>query len=155
MPTLIHERVEQANASQNPRVIARLASGWAVIGDTQFLRGYCLLLPDPVVGSLNDLDEAARSRFLVDMVGLGDAMLRVTDALRINYEILGNTEPALHAHLFPRYADEPQELRSGPVWAYGREVWIDPDKSFNPQRDAPLINAMRQALEEANLVAFV
>jgi hypothetical protein len=26
------------------------------------------------------------------------------------YEILGNSEPELHAHLFPRYASEPDEL---------------------------------------------
>jgi len=45
-------------------------------------------------------------------------LLHVTRARRINYEILGNLEPALHAHLFPRYGSAPAERRNGPVWLY-------------------------------------
>jgi diadenosine tetraphosphate (Ap4A) HIT family hydrolase len=33
-------------------------------------------------------------------------------ALRINYAIFGNLEPALHAHVHPRYADEPEAMRT-------------------------------------------
>ena len=115
---LITERVKQARAGSNEYVITRLASGWAVIGDVQFLRGYCLLLPDPVVPSLNDLSAEARAVFLLDMARIGDAILSVTGAKRINYEILGNSEPELHAHIFPRFADEPEERRKMPVWFY-------------------------------------
>lgn len=95
-----------------------MKSGWAVIGDVQFLPGYCLLLPDPVVSSLNDLDERNRVQFLSDMAVIGDAILEVTEAARINYEILGNSEPELHAHVFPRYSSEPEERRKMPVWFY-------------------------------------
>ena len=73
--TLIHERVQQARDGTNPTVIAQLRSGWAVLGDAQFLRGYCLLLPDPVVADLNALGAARRALFLADMAALGDAML--------------------------------------------------------------------------------
>ena len=115
---LIADRVAQARAGANPWVIARLPSGWAVLGDTQELPGYCLLLADPVVPSLNDLPEPGRVQFLKDMVRIGDAVLAVTGAARINYEILGNAEPELHAHIHPRYADEPDEARGLPVWFY-------------------------------------
>lgn len=118
MTTLIHERVAAANAGTNPYVIGRVASGWAVMGDVQFLEGYCLVLPDPVVPSLNDLDLTQRQTFLLDMAALGDVLLSVTDAWRVNYEILGNLEPALHGHVFPRYRTEPDELRTRPVWFY-------------------------------------
>lgn len=47
MPTLIHRRVAAAQDGKNPTVICRVPSGWAVLSDTQFLRGYALLLPDP------------------------------------------------------------------------------------------------------------
>ncbi|GAB5502102.1 HIT family protein [Pyruvatibacter sp.] len=118
MQTLIHNRVSAARDGSNPYVVSRLASGWAVIGDVQFLEGYCLLLPDPVVASLNDLSGDARGIFLRDMALLGDAILEATGAQRINYEILGNSEPALHAHVFPRFDSEPAELRAMPVWFY-------------------------------------
>lgn len=88
------------------------------MGDVQFLPGYCLLLPDPVVQSLNDLDAEARVAYLLDMARLSDAVLQVTGALRMNYEILGNSEPELHCHIFPRYASEPEEKRTMPAWFY-------------------------------------
>ena len=47
--TLIHERVALARLAQNPTVICRMSSGWAVLGDHQFFEGYCLLRADPVV----------------------------------------------------------------------------------------------------------
>jgi diadenosine tetraphosphate (Ap4A) HIT family hydrolase len=49
---------------------------------------------------------------------VGDALLATTGARRINYEILGNADPELHAHIFPRFEDEPAERRHGPAWFY-------------------------------------
>jgi diadenosine tetraphosphate (Ap4A) HIT family hydrolase len=116
--SLISQRVEMARNGGNDKVICRMPSGWAVMGDVQFLPGYCLLLPDPVVPSLNDLDAEARAVYLLDMARLGDVVLAVTGALRMNYEILGNSEPELHCHLFPRYATEADEKRKMPAWFY-------------------------------------
>jgi diadenosine tetraphosphate (Ap4A) HIT family hydrolase len=116
--TAIHQQVVAAREGKDPRVIARLFSGWVVFGERQFVRGYVLLLPDPVVPTLNALGARERGQFLVDMARLGDALLKVTNALRINYAILGNLEPALHAHVIPRYAEEPQALRTAHPWAY-------------------------------------
>jgi diadenosine tetraphosphate (Ap4A) HIT family hydrolase len=117
-PTAIHTQVIAAREGRDPRVIARLFSGWAVFGAQQFVRGYALLLPDPVVPNLNSLGARERIAFLSDMSRLGDALLKVTGAARINYAIFGNQEPALHAHVIPRYLDEPEALRGAQPWAY-------------------------------------
>lgn len=146
-PTLIHQRVAEANAGTNPKVIARMKSGWAVLGDAQFLKGYCLLLPDPVVAHLNDFAGEDRQQFLDDMAALGDAVLAVTGALRINYEMLGNLEPALHAHVFPRYADEPDDLKTKAVWLYPKSAWEE--SAFDLQRDKPVMEAIKAELVEA------
>jgi diadenosine tetraphosphate (Ap4A) HIT family hydrolase len=145
MSTMIHQHVEQARRGGNPHVIERMRSGWAVIGQTQVMRGYCLLLPDPVAPSLNDLHGVQREQFLADMVALGDAVLQVTGCARINYEILGNLEPALHAHVVPRYRDEPAELRTRPIWFYD---WSAAPR-FDPQRDGGLVDAIRAALRRS------
>jgi diadenosine tetraphosphate (Ap4A) HIT family hydrolase len=118
MSTAIHRQVEAAQAGRLARVITRLPSGWAVLGDPQITRGYCLLLPDPVVPHLNVLTGDKRRQFLADMTRLGDAVMQVTGAERINYEILGNVEPALHAHVIPRHTDETPERRKQPVWLH-------------------------------------
>lgn len=143
MSTLIHRRVEAARRGDNPTLICRTDSGWIVMGDAQVVRGYCLLLPDPVVGDLNALDRAARAVFVRDMVLLGDALLEVTKAARINYEILGNLEPALHAHVVPRYWDEPEANRTKPIWSYD----LASAPKFDPHRERSLMDAIAAAFQ--------
>lgn len=143
MTTLIHRRVQSARQGSNSTVICRVRSGWIVLGDVQFLRGYSLLLPDPVVADLNALSGDQRNQFLQDMAMLGDALLAVTGASRINYEILGNSEAALHAHVFPRYATESEEQRRKPVWFYDRSNAPE----FNLERDQPLMNEIAETIK--------
>jgi diadenosine tetraphosphate (Ap4A) HIT family hydrolase len=119
-----------------------------VLGDVQFLRGYSLVLPDPVAADLNKLSASARKALLYEVTLVGDALLAATGASRINYEILGNLEPALHVHLFPRFSDEPEELRTAPVWFYD---WESAPK-FDAVRDKPLMECIRGQLENAGIV---
>lgn len=143
MAGLIEERVRLARSGDNPWVIARMASGWLVIGDVQPLPGYCLLLADPVVASLNALGDSDRALYLGDMARIGDAMLEVTGAARINYETWGNLDPALHTHITPRYVDEPDDKRVRPaVVAYD---WTSA-RPFDPAIDGPYMRRMREAL---------
>lgn len=116
--TSIHHLVEACRRGAEPAVIARMSSGWAVMGRRQVLSGYSLLLPDPVTPHLNALSAGARTQFLADLGALGEAVLTATQALRVNYAIFGNLEPALHAHVHPRYADEPEAMRTQNPWAY-------------------------------------
>ena len=139
---LIADRVAASRAGTNPYVIAKLRSGWAVIGDVQFLPGYCLLLADPVVPSLNDLSPQARGQYLQDMTLIGDAILSATNSFRINYEILGNSEPELHAHIFPRYMSEPEEQRRKPAWFYD---WVNAVR-FSEQEHGHIVKAIRAQL---------
>jgi diadenosine tetraphosphate (Ap4A) HIT family hydrolase len=115
--TAIHRMVERCRTDDYPARVARLASGWVVMGERQVFAGYCLLLPDPVVGHLNLLEQSERTRFLADMARVGDAVLAATGALRINYALFGNAEPALHAHVFPRRGDEAPGIRTAQPWA--------------------------------------
>lgn len=142
MSTAIHRRVEALREGRDPTLIARLPSGWAVFGERQFLRGYSLLLPDPVVPHLNEFGTLGRAQFLADMAMLGDALLAETGALRINYAMFGNLEPALHVHLVPRYAHEKAPLDVAHPWAYD---WAAAP-AFDPVAFEPLRAALCQRL---------
>jgi len=142
--TLIHRRVELARAGKNETVICRVPSGWVVLGDRQLLRGYCLLLSDPVVSDLNALSMEQRAIYLRDMSIIGDALLEVTGAVRINYETLGNTEHALHTHIVPRYNDESDEFRFGPVWFYD---WEKAPK-FDLESDQDFMNQLAKSIQK-------
>jgi diadenosine tetraphosphate (Ap4A) HIT family hydrolase len=76
------------------------------------------------------------------MAALGDALLAVTGAARINYEMLGNLDPALHAHVIPRYMDEPENLRTKPIWSYD---W-DAAPAFSEDEFGELRESIRERL---------
>jgi diadenosine tetraphosphate (Ap4A) HIT family hydrolase len=141
--TAIHRMVEACRAGSYEALITRMSSGWAVLGMAQFLHGYSLLLPDPVAPHLNAMLPAHREQFLKDMATLGDAVFKVTGALRINYAMFGNVEPALHAHVVPRYTDEAPELRTAHPWAYD---WSQAPQ-FTMQAHGALLLQLREALD--------
>src|SRR5512138_3605192 len=143
MSTLIHQRVALAQDGKNPSVICQMPSGWAVLADTQVTPGYTILLSDPVVPDLNALSLEDRIVYLRDMSVIGDALLEVTGAALINYEILGNTDRALHTHIVPRYANEPDEQRRRPIW------FSDMNKApkFDPEHDRELMGRIAQAIQ--------
>jgi diadenosine tetraphosphate (Ap4A) HIT family hydrolase len=147
VPTLIHRRVKECQQGVYPKLIHRVESGWVVLGDVQFLPGYCLLLPDPVVANLNSLDSAQRKVFLWEMSVVGDVILELTGATRINYEMIGNVEPALHAHIFPRYENEPAELKLKPVWFYDWET----AREFDEREDGELMRSIATGLKGKGL----
>jgi diadenosine tetraphosphate (Ap4A) HIT family hydrolase len=144
MTTAIHHLVDACRGGSE-LVVARLRSGWAVMGERQVLPGYCLLLPDPVVPHLNALEPSARDLFMSDLGRLGDAVLAATSAVRINYAIFGNLEPALHAHVHPRYAYEPPAMRTNNPWAYD---WSEAP-SFDVAAHAAVRDAIRRELAAA------
>ena len=78
-----------------------------------------------------------------DPSGRDETRQLLTDAWRINYETLGNSEPALHTHIIPRYRSEPDDKR-------GRPAWLGYDwrasRKFDPVADRPFVERMRSWL---------
>ncbi|MFC8501605.1 HIT family protein [Pedococcus sp. NPDC057267] len=135
------DRIGAALRGENPTVLRRMPGGFAVVGDVQWLPGYCVLLTDdPQVQRLSDLPRGRRLEFLDSMARLGKAVERACGDIdpefrRVNLEILGNTDPYLHAHVWPRYGWEPPELVRKPVWLYPPGHWSDSATALGPQHD--------------------
>ena len=142
----INEVLKTAREGINPTLITKMSSGFLLLGFQQFLPGYVVLFADPPVSCLNDLSFEDRTNFLRDMSIVGDALLKCTDAYRINYEILGNESPFLHAHIFPRYMSEKEEYRKGPVWHYEEKIFNS--IMFDKETDAGLMKAIRHEIEK-------
>ncbi|MEV7848541.1 diadenosine tetraphosphate hydrolase [Streptomyces cyaneofuscatus] len=146
-------RIGAALKGKNPTVLRQLAAGFAVIGDVQILPGYSVLLVDePDAQRLSDLPRPKRLSFLSDMDQLGEAVERVCRRmdpafLRVNLEILGNTDSFLHAHVWPRFEWEPSDAVSRPVWLYPQECWSDEQFKLGPQHDA-LRDAISNELDQ-------
>lgn len=106
-----------------------------------------MLAADPIVESLNALPDVDRGPFLHDVGTVGDALLKVTRAWRINYAILGNGDPTLHAHIQPRYLYEDEPYRRGPVDRYGQARLES--VPFEPERDRLLMQTISSELRRA------
>lgn len=140
------DRIRSADRGENPMVLARMRSGFAVIGDTQFLPGYCLLLAFPQVDHLTDLPFPQRGVYLQDMTLIGEVIIQVCQPRRVNYEILGNSDHFLHAHIFPRYSWEPTERQSSPIWLYPRSHRYDPNHAYSDEKHGELRQHLTEAL---------
>ena len=145
------DRIASAHRGENPLVMARLRSGFAVIGDTQHLPGYSLLLTDDAsIDHLTDLAWQPRQQFLFDLSLIGEAVWRACrnrQLRRVNYEILGNGIPVLHGHVHARYEWEPAERITGPVWRYPKELRNDPEFAYSDERHGELRAAITAELQ--------
>lgn len=107
----IHDRVDRLRANEDPYLIRKLETGWVVASDKPLVQGHCIFFADPVVFSVNDLDEETRMKYWRDVCRIGDALIEVTGSYRINYETLCNVAQSLHSHILPRQMSEPEAKR--------------------------------------------
>src|SRR3989344_5537036 len=103
---LICERIRQIREGSNLYFVAELKSGYVVIGDHQLFRGYTLFLAKRHVSELHELPEEERIVFLKEMSDVAGAVYRAFSPAKLNYELLGNTDPHLHWHIIPRFAND-------------------------------------------------
>lgn len=113
---------------------------------SQFLPGYCVLFSKIPYFSINDMPLAEREKYLMEMSLLGDSMMDVLGCIRINYNLLSNSYPVLHAHLFPRYAWEEEDKRTTVVWRYDPANWEDP--KFNLDAHGTMKAQLYQAIQK-------
>lgn len=142
------DRIGSCERGENPMVLARMRSGFAVIGDNQFLPGYCVLLGYPQAASLNELPLDKRGQYLIDMTLIGDAILKVCNPLRINYAIMMNLDHYLHAHIEARYDWEPEEYKCRPRWFYPREIMYSKEYEYSEERHGEMKRKIAEALRE-------
>jgi len=87
--------------------VAVLESGWVGMPEDGPMRGYCFLMLHHHAVELHDLAPGVAATFMRDIQALSAAVQGVTGAVKMNYEIHGNTVPHLHLHVFPRYPGDP------------------------------------------------
>ena len=142
--TAIHDRVAALHAKKDSSFIAKLETGWVTLASRGFLTGHCVFFADPVVFGLNDLDENTRMKYWRDVCRVGDALIKVTDAYRINYETLCNQAQALHTHIIPRQLSEPADRRRE------RAAVSYPEVDLNIAKSKELVSALSSVLLKAS-----
>lgn len=107
-------------------VVAESDASWVTMGEDAPMPGYACVVFRRHVVELHDLSDAESVAFMCDVRRLSAAVLDVTQAVKLNYEVHGNTLPHLHLHVLPRYVGDPFEGKtidrryvSAPVYGPG------------------------------------
>jgi len=116
-------------------LVATLEASWLTMQEAAPVRGYVCLVSRIHAVDLHDLEEGAACAFLRDARRVSRAVASVTGAVKMNYEMHGNSIPHLHMHFFPRYRGDRFEGRP-----------IDPREVIQPVYDAGEFETLRSAL---------
>jgi diadenosine tetraphosphate (Ap4A) HIT family hydrolase len=109
------------------------------LAKNQFIPGYCVLICTRHVREPYQLPRDEQTRFFEDLMRVGQALEAVFNPIKMNFELLGNLVPHLHAHVVPRYYGD-----SAP----GRP--IDPGAqvvTLTPEDYSERVQLLRAALE--------
>ena len=87
--------------------LAELPHSWLNAEPADCLWGACHLTAKAHGPELFDLTPEELHSLMDDVAVCAQALKTVTRAVKINYEIHGNSTPHLHVHLYPRYLDDP------------------------------------------------
>lgn len=131
MTCLVCERIQMIKDGTNPFSVSELETGYVVLGDSQFFRGYTLFLCKMHVPELHMLPKPFRMKFLEEMSIVAEAVWNWVQPEVMNYEALGNAEPHLHWHLFPRHKNDP--LPTKPVWQIPKETRMNKESYLNAE----------------------
>ena len=116
---LICERIELIKQGKNPHFVKELETGYVVIGDGQYFKGYTLFLAKEHVTELHQMQYETKIKFLEEMSIVQEAVAKAFQAEKMNIELLGNGDAHVHWHLFPRKAGDMKGYGHngrGPVW---------------------------------------
>jgi diadenosine tetraphosphate (Ap4A) HIT family hydrolase len=84
-------------------VVVKLEASWVTMQEAAPVRGYVCVVSQIHAVDLHDLTETAAAAFMHDAWLISKALRTITGAVKLNYEIHGNSLPHLHMHFFPRY----------------------------------------------------
>jgi diadenosine tetraphosphate (Ap4A) HIT family hydrolase len=101
------------------------------------MRGYVCLVSRIHVVELHELTNEQASAFMRDICKVSKAVAWATGAVKMNYEIHGNTLPHLHVHFFPRYVSD--QFEGGA---------IEPKKVVQPVYKAGEFELLREKILE-------
>lgn len=108
----------------------------AYLHDDQFFPGWTVLVLKRHATELFHLSREERSGLIEEVARVSGLLAKEWQAVKINYELLGNQLPHIHWHLIPRLSQDPDPLE--PVWRIAHEP-----VRLKPETLASLVNRLR------------
>ncbi|NHJ49564.1 MAG: HIT family protein [Asgard group archaeon] len=116
---------------------------WLNAEPKECIYGACHVIAKKHAIEIYDLSDKELLGFMKEVALYAKALKEVTNAIKINYEIHGNTIPHLHVHLYPRYIDDPHANR--PIDTYNKN-----DQVYSEGEYENFIQKLKQTISELN-----
>ena len=100
-----------APANEYGYTIADLAMSRLRLAANQWVPGYCVLICHKHAREPFELSPEDRALFFEDMLHAAAVLEALYGAVKMNYQILGNAVPHVHAHIVARYYGDPAPSR--------------------------------------------
>ncbi len=84
------------------------------VDDTPDYPGFCRVVLNRHVAEMTDLVPQERSRLMMTVMKVEQALRNLMNPDKINLAALGNVVPHLHWHVIPRFTDDPHF--PNPIW---------------------------------------
>ncbi|MBI2051916.1 HIT family protein [Candidatus Roizmanbacteria bacterium] len=143
---LICKKIAQIKRHANPYLIKELHTGYVVIEEYQFYKGYVLFLCKRHVNELHELEDDFKTTFLTEMSIIAETVFSVFRPKKLNYELLGNTCPHLHWHIIPRHGNDPGI--NNPIWVINKAVRRNEAQKPTSQELDVVKGALQKKLDE-------
>jgi len=111
------------------------------VTDTPDYPGFCRVILNRHVAEMTDLAPQERSRLMMAVMKVEQALRDLLQPDKINLAALGNVVPHLHWHVIPRFADDPHF--PNPVWGARLR---DTPHAVPTDFDAQLARALARAM---------
>lgn len=148
---LICQRIDLIKNEKNPYFVKELKTGYIVLGDHQFFKGYTLFLCKKHKPELHELTPKFRQQFLWEMSLVAEAVYEAFKPYKLNYELLGNKDQHLHWHIFPRYKNDP--LPTQPTWLIKEKIRksekVKPDEKLLAKLKLNIQNSLRNVIKKS------
>ncbi|NLC96404.1 MAG: HIT family protein [Erysipelotrichaceae bacterium] len=137
------KRIEMIKNNKFPFFVEELETGYVVLGDHQYFRGYTLFIFKDHVTSINDIDKDIQLKFMQDLLLVQEAVYKTFKCNGVDIELLSNSEH-LTWHIFPR--EDGDVPNNSPVWSLHKSILYNTYNMLNSNSAKEMVSDLRETL---------
>ncbi len=139
------KRIEIIKNKKFPFFVKELETGYVVLGDHQYFKGYTLFIYKNHARSLRDLEKEEQIKYLSELLIVQEAVYKAFDCEGVDIELLSNSDH-LTFHIFPR--EDSDVPNNAPVWSLHRSILFNKYNMLTKENSKELIEKLKKELDK-------
>lgn len=132
--------------NKHPSFVREMETGYVILAEHQYFKGYVLFLSKTCSAELHDLTPQTRMLFLNEMSLISQAVATAFKPAKLNYELLGNLTPHMHWHIIPRYKTDDHPEKS--IWELDKTILCNSNTIPSIEERKQLIKTLHTSINQ-------